>query len=595
MAHENEGAPQRISLFSAAAGAAEASGDTAKKPGSLSHDTAVLSPYDPPVHSDTAQSSTQVFGAISQTFAPVSAEPATKPVQPTSYTPISDASLSSNSQEYDKQAKKARKAEEKALRRQNGEGGKKKKVLIGVGIVAAVLAIGYFSGVYVYSHRFFPHTTFGALDVSNTSFEDATKIIDDNEKDYSLAVTGQGLDFAITPDESGMDISAEQIVDAARTTMNPWTWPAQWFKEHDLANSAEVTLDDSALGSYVIDQVNAFNETRPASENARIEYDSASASWAIVPEVYGEQFDSEKVTATVTSCIFQRADTCTLSDDELLKPAVRADDKSIVAGAKAANDMMGVNAEFRSPVAQGALGKIDSAQLSQWITFDENFNPSINQEALSAWATEMVKPLSTVGVTRNYTRPDGKQVTVSGGTFGCSVSKDNVVAAVNKAIEEKATGNISLERKCAGTQAPEGSATEWGAYVDVDLTEQHARYYDASGNLVWESGIVSGNVAAGNSTPTGVWYLNSKGRHVTLRGPRDANGVPEWESPVSYWMPFIGGSHGLHDASWRSAAQFNNPAVHRTNGSHGCVNLPPSSAGALYSAVQVGTPVIVHK
>ncbi|MBR6458653.1 MAG: L,D-transpeptidase family protein [Actinomycetaceae bacterium] len=549
MSRENEQAPKRVSLFS-------------------------------------ADQNSGVVDPDSQT--------AILPAQLTSDVPVPNDSAFTDSQENDKQTKKARKAEEKALRRKNGEGNKKKKVLIGVGIAAAVLAIAYFSGVYVYSHRFFPHTAFGALDVSNTSFEDATKLIDDTEKDYSLSVAGQGLDFVVTPAESGMDINAEQIVEAARKTMNPWTWPVQLFKKHDLVNSAEVTLDDTVLGAYVHEKVNTFNETHPASENARIEYDSASASWAIIPEVYGEQFDGEKVIAAVTSCIFRQDEECVLSEDELLKPTARADDKNVVAGAEAANNMMGVNAEFRSPVDDKVLGTLDSALLNQWITFDEDFKPSVNQEPLTAWAMEVVRPLSTVGATRSYTRPDGKQVTVSGGTFGCSVSQENAVAAVNKAIEEKASGKVALERTCAGIQGPEGSATEWEAYVDVDLSEQHARYYDASGAIVWESGVVSGNVSEGHSTPTGAYYVNNKQRNITLLGRMMPNGKREYESPVSYWMPFIGNSIGLHDASWRTADEFSDAERYRTAGSHGCVNLPSSAASSLYSVIPVGTPVIVH-
>ena len=205
MSRENEQAPERISLFSSASNAPS-------KADSSIQDTAILSPYDPPVNNTVAQ--------------PVAAMAQPEPAVNTASDP-----------KRAKQEKKARKAEEKALRRQNGAGGKKKKVLIGAGITAGVLAAAYFSGVYVYSNRFFPHTSFGAVDVSNETFADATKLIDDTEKNYSLAVAGQGLDFEVTPTESGMDINAEQIVDAARTTMNPWTWPVQLFKEHNMADS----------------------------------------------------------------------------------------------------------------------------------------------------------------------------------------------------------------------------------------------------------------------------------------------------------------------------------------------------------------------
>ena len=56
-------------------------------------------------------------------------------------------------------------------------------------------------------------------------------------------------------------------------------------------------------------------------------------------------------------------------------------------------------------------------------------------------------------------------------------------------------------------------------------------------------------------------------------------------------MPFNGGI-GFHDANWRG--EFGG-AIYKTNGSHGCVNLPPSKAAALYELVYKGMPVICYE
>ena len=81
-----------------------------------------------------------------------------------------------------------------------------------------------------------------------------------------------------------------------------------------------------------------------------------------------------------------------------------------------------------------------------------------------------------------------------------------------------------------------------------------------------------------------------KQMNTTLRGPKLPDGTYEWESPVTYWMPFNGGI-GLHDANWRSSF---GGAIYQGNGSHGCVNLPPSVAGTVYDNIQAGTPVVCH-
>ena len=86
----------------------------------------------------------------------------------------------------------------------------------------------------------------------------------------------------------------------------------------------------------------------------------------------------------------------------------------------------------------------------------------------------------------------------------------------------------------------------------------------------------------GCPTPTGVYILNSRQKDTVLVGPN-------YKSPVSFWMPFIGNSIGLHDASWRW--NFGGD-IYKTNGSHGCINLPYSLAQSIYDNISVGTPII---
>ena len=127
----------------------------------------------------------------------------------------------------------------------------------------------------------------------------------------------------------------------------------------------------------------------------------------------------------------------------------------------------------------------------------------------------------------------------------------------------------------------------------MNLTTQFARMYDDGGNVIWYSYIVSGNTGEGRSTPTGTFAINSgKGRNQTLVGmDENGDGEPDYESKVTYWMPFVGNAVGLHDASWRS--KFGG-TIYQWNGSHGCVNLPTAKAAELYDLTRVGDKVIVH-
>ncbi|MBQ7219118.1 MAG: L,D-transpeptidase, partial [Ruminococcus sp.] len=87
-----------------------------------------------------------------------------------------------------------------------------------------------------------------------------------------------------------------------------------------------------------------------------------------------------------------------------------------------------------------------------------------------------------------------------------------------------------------------------------------------------------------SDTPKGVYYINNKARNINLVGA-------DYVSFVEYWMAFIGGSYGIHDASWRSSF---GGSIYKGNGSHGCVNTPYEAVKKIYNNVSVGTPVVIH-
>ena len=81
----------------------------------------------------------------------------------------------------------------------------------------------------------------------------------------------------------------------------------------------------------------------------------------------------------------------------------------------------------------------------------------------------------------------------------------------------------------------------------------------------------------------GIFPVTYTQKDATLKGPGYA-------SFVHYWMPFNGGE-GLHDATWRGSF---GGTIYKYSGSHGCVNMPPSSAAQLYEMIEPGTPVLIY-
>lgn len=141
--------------------------------------------------------------------------------------------------------------------------------------------------------------------------------------------------------------------------------------------------------------------------------------------------------------------------------------------------------------------------------------------------------------------------------------------------------------------AKDGSLTGIDAYIKlyktfviIDISSQKLTYY-VKGKKYLRADVVTG-IPGDRATPTGFFSVRSKARNVVLSGPT-------WNVPVSYWMPFIGSSYGMHDAGWRSSREFSNHRTYLTNGSHGCVNMRTRDAAKLYRKIKVGTKVIIQR
>ena len=147
-----------------------------------------------------------------------------------------------------------------------------------------------------------------------------------------------------------------------------------------------------------------------------------------------------------------------------------------------------------------------------------------------------------------------------------------------KISPNKKTGAITKKQYRRASYGP----YNYKKYILIDISNQTLKYY-VKGKVKLKSNVVTGGRGCG--TPTGRFKLHHKARNVNLSGPG-------YVSHVNYWMPFIGQSYGMHDASWRS--QFGG-SIYKYNGSHGCVNMPRSKVSKLYKMVPNGTRVIIRK
>ena len=457
------------------------------------------------------------------------------------------------------------------------------------GVIFGVLAVAYLAGVLVFSNRFFPNTYAGEFDYSLRSVSEVQQQLTDLVADYELTVSGMGFSLELSAEDAGLSADVDAIVANMHDDLNPWAWPAELFAMHDETGKLAASYNQAGLDEFLRTTVDEFNVDKVAPVDATIGFDEAAGEFVVVPEQPGTMVDADALIALVDMSLISLEEKATVTSEQLQRPAVLSTEPALQDAADQANSMIGADVVYT--LGGETVAEVDASLISQWIVLGEDLSATLDQDALTAWVDELTAQCNTVGSERTYTRPDGKEITISGGSYGWEIDRDTFLTQVQEAVSSATVA--TQEVPCLSTAAVFNGvgARDWGSrYCDIDLSEQYVRFYDESGTLIWESDCISGRPTEDRATPTGVYKINGKESPSTLIGYE--NGEKTYETPVQYWMPFVRNSVGLHDANWQPS--FGGDMYKSGYGSHGCVNLPVGKAADLYGIIQVGDCVVCH-
>ena len=318
--------------------------------------------------------------------------------------------------------------------------------------------------------------------------------------------------------------------------------------------------------------------------------DASIAPWdeetgfVILPETQGNELDGERLEQAVKQALADGASSLDLeSAGCYIEIQVRADDPALNAKKDAMNRSASMSLTYTFGERQEVL---EGAVIASWLKPGTGAEMEVDREAAAAFVKTLAETYDTAGTARVFHTTRGTDVTLTG-PYGWTIDQaaetDSLLAAIR-------AGESGSREPVYTSQAASHDGNDYGTtYVEVDIAGQHVYFYK-DGGLVWDAPCVTGNLAKNYGTPDGIYGLYYKQKDKVLRGAKQADGSYEYESPVDYWMPFNGGI-GLHDANWRS--KFGG-TIYETNGSHGCVNLPPSQVKELYDYLYKNVPVICH-
>lgn len=465
--------------------------------------------------------------------------------------------------------------------------GRKSRLPLWIGGILLVL-LAAAAAVYVYtatrySEKFLPNTSINGVDVSKMTVAEAEQALNDSLANYSLTlVERNNSSETISGDEFDLSLDLGDTVALLLEEQNAWAWPMYTFGNR--ANAA--TLDtvfvyDSSKLDEAIANLNCLDSAvAVAPTDAYIAgYDSESKRIVIEAETQGTLVDEEILTAA----IYEAVDAVETELDLdaagcYIAPSVTSDDPSLVAEAEALNEYLCI--EITYEMGEDTV-VIDGDTLIDWLTYNDDGTVTLDTDSVSAFVDDLASTYNTIFSNRQFTTTYGSTITVEGGDYGWWMDRVSEVDELTEQILNRESGTREPVWYSTAAILGIGATGDYGdTYVEINLTAQHLYYYK-EGELIVESDFVSGK---NDATPTGTYGILYCERYATLNGEN-------YSSPVSYWMPFYNGV-GLHDASWRTSF---GGTIYKTNGSHGCINLPIQVAKKIYENMSAGTAVVVYK
>lgn len=451
----------------------------------------------------------------------------------------------------------------------------KKRLIIAVVIIGAIVSL-YFLFTLIFLSRFAFGTQINGISAGHCTTEAICEKLADAVKEYSIAIKQDGN---VKDTIKGTDIGLRSDIDKAEIEsmlrgQNPFLWPLKIFSPDQFISNKVVSLDASKLEKVVNDLNVLKNKDFIKTENAYVHFEDGA--FRVKEEVYGTELTPEDLRAKLFNNISLLKREVDLEKDGLyLEP-------EIVSTSPQFKDLLSkLNRTINVSISYIEGTTVPREEIASWISISGDYEMTVDGELVKGYVRGLSAKHNTAGKPKTLLNSYGETVTVPGGNYGWIVDIDKETEHLMADVDAGQSVNRELEYKYTANSHDEN---DYGnSYVEVNLTTQHLFLYK-DGELILDTPFVSGDVSKNRITHTGAYRIAYKQSPAVLRGVGYA-------TPVTYWMPFNNGE-GLHDANWRSNFGGN---IYRTNGSHGCVNLPPSVAKKIYENVTAGYPVLVYQ
>lgn len=459
------------------------------------------------------------------------------------------------------------------LKKQRMQRKRMRRILLIVCIAAAAV---YIIGTVFYSRHFYAGGTVFGIKMMNQDVGSVKEKIAQKMAAYKIDITTRDGQETINADEIDLAYDDQGELEQMLDDQNPFLWflMSATSKEDIPVN---VAVDEEKLTQRVNSLACMQEENMTSPTDAHLEYQDGE--FHIIAETLGNELDTGKTQSTIRTSVYDGETKISL--DELscyVAPEIYQDNEQLSKECEEVNKLLAAKITYdfsdRTEI-------VDRDVIAEWITFGDNFTYELDEEKVADYVYQLGLKYDTFGLSREFKTHSGNTIKLRGGDYGWCINKKKTVEQLIELVKGGETTTTEPVYLYSGVCRDTNDIG--GTYIEVSIAAQTMWLYK-DGECIVSTPVVTGNVSAGHSTPSGgVWAIDARMTDYTLTGQ-------DYNSDVNFWLPF-NGNVGIHDASWRN--QFGG-SIYKTNGSHGCVNTPYSAMKTIYETVRIGYPVVVY-
>lgn len=457
----------------------------------------------------------------------------------------------------------------------------RKQLALLIAVVAVALLTVIYVAVSFYFNKRFPfRTTINGIDCSRKTVAEVKLLISETVDPYQLELTDRnGKHETIKGSEIDLQPIFDGSLEKELASRSGFKWPASLFRKTTIELETMVSYDEGKLQNIAenLQCVRESDNHKPV--DAHISDYIDGKGYSIIPEESGAQIDTSALSEALHSNITNLQEKLSLDEANCyVQPKVTSEDEALKTALAQLNTAIKTAVTYK---IGNNTETLNGTAIHSWLSLTEDNQFVVDEAQAAAYIKGLAGKYDTYGKTRSFTTTYGPTVQLKNNKYGWQINQSEEVTAL---IENIKNGAVITREPSYSKKAKSFDEKDYGdTYVEINLTAQHLYFYK-DGAMILESDLISGNVETGNITPPGAFSITYTQRGAVLRG-RD------YASPVDFWMPF-NGNIGMHDASWKSDFGGN---YYLYTGSHGCVNLPRSSAETIFNNIKTGDPVFVYK